>query len=126
MAKILVVEDNPHNLELIKIVLEKDGFEVIKAEDGLRAIEEARLHHPDLIMMDMQLPGIDGYETTRRLKADKELSKIPVLAVTAYALPGDEEKALKAGCSGYIPKPIDTRKLSKTIREVLEDAEKEK
>ncbi len=126
MAKILVVEDNPHNLELIKIVLERDGFEVIKAEDGLRAIEEARLHHPDLIMMDMQLPGIDGYETTRRLKADKELSKIPVLAVTAYALPGDEEKALKAGCSGYIPKPIDTRKLSKTIREVLEDAEKEK
>lgn len=126
MAKILVVEDNPHNLELIKIVLERDGFEVIPAEDGLKAIEQTKFHHPDLIMMDMQLPGIDGYETTRRIKADNELSKIPVLAVTAYALPGDEEKALKAGCSGYIPKPIDTRKLSETIKEVLEDAKKEK
>jgi len=104
--RILVVEDNEQNLYLATFLLEKNGYEVITAEDGLEAIEKARTEKPDLILMDMQLPEMDGFEATRRIKSVAETSHIPIVAVTSYAMVGDKEKALGVGCAGYIEKPF--------------------
>jgi len=104
--KILVVEDNKQNLYLATFLLEKNGYEVITAEDGLEAIEKAKMEKPNLILMDMQLPEMDGFEATRRIKGIPELSHIPIVAVTSYAMVGDKEKALATGCAGYIEKPF--------------------
>jgi len=101
-----VVEDNEQNLYLATFLLEKNGYEVITAEDGLEAIEKAKMEKTDLILMDMQLPEMDGFEATRRIKSIPEISHIPIVAVTSYAMVGDEEKALTAGCAGYIEKPF--------------------
>lgn len=107
--RILVVEDNEMNLELVSDLLEARGYEVLRAQSGPEALMLARERQPDLILMDIQLPGMDGLEVTRRLKDDASTSKINVVALTAHAMLGDEERAREAGCSGYIAKPIDTR-----------------
>jgi len=117
--KILIVEDNQDNRELVAKVLKLTGYHVIEAVDGQEAIEKARAENPDLILMDLFIPKIDGYEVTKRLKDDKDLKHIPVIALTAQAMKGDMEIALAAGCDGYMPKPIDVRELPKQIKHFL-------
>lgn len=104
--KILVVEDNEQNLYLATFLLEKGGYEVITARDGLEAVKKAKTDKPDLILMDIQLPEMNGYDAIREIKNIPELSHIPVVAVTSYAMAGDREKALAIGCVGYIEKPF--------------------
>jgi CheY-like chemotaxis protein len=104
--RILVVEDNEQNLYLATFLLEKNGHEVITAKDGLEAIEKAKMEKPDLILMDIQLPEMNGYQATKRIKSTPEISHIPIVAVTSYAMLGDREKALAIGCVGYIEKPF--------------------
>src|SRR6266545_665100 len=110
-ARILMVDDHPGNLKLLSFILMKVGHEVRVAVDAAQALTVLDEFRPRLILMDLQLPGMDGLELTRRLKADAATRDIIVLAVTAYAMKGDEERALGAGCDGYITKPIDTRAL---------------
>lgn len=117
---ILVVEDNPLNQELVTDLLEAHGCVVHQASNGEEALKAARDLRPDLILMDVSLPGIDGLEVTRRLKADAATSSIPVIAVTAHAMRGDQEKVLQVGCCGYISKPIDTRSFVGTVMSHLE------
>jgi len=107
MKKIMIVEDDEKSLYLARFILGKKGYEVIEARDGLEALDKISKETPALILMDMQLPKLDGYEATRRIKADEKLSKIPVVALTAYAMKGDRKKTLEVGCSGHIEKPID-------------------
>lgn len=118
--KILVVEDNVMNLELVSDLLEAHGFRVVQAESGAAAIELAKIEQPDLILMDLQLPEMDGLEATRRLKQNHLTKSINVVALTAHAMIGDEEKAREAGCSGYIAKPINTREFAKVISGFLD------
>ena len=113
--KILVVEDNQDNRELVVKVLKINGYKVVEAVDGEEALEKTKTENPDLILMDLFIPKIDGYEVTRRLKSDRDLKHIPVIALTAHAMKGDMEVALAAGCDGYMPKPIDVRELPKQI-----------
>ena len=118
--KILIVEDNALNLELATDVLEAHKFEVISAQTAEIGIKLAAEAQPALILMDLSLPGMDGLEATRALKADPNTSFIPVVAVTAHAMKGDEQKALMAGCEGYITKPIDTRTFAAQVALFLE------
>jgi CheY-like chemotaxis protein len=113
--RILYVEDNYQNYRLVMRMLGPRGFEVIGAEDGLTGLEMAREEHPDLILMDINLPGVDGLEVTRRLKADKGTASIPIVALTAKAMRGDREHGLAAGCDGYLQKPISTAALLDVI-----------
>ena len=115
MIRVLVVDDNPVNCKLVTYVVEAAGYEARTAGDAGAALVEIRSHRPDVILMDLQLPGIDGLELTRRLKADAETRAIAIIAVTAYAMKGDREKALAAGCDDYVTKPIDTRALPEVI-----------
>src|SRR5438128_2741992 len=108
-SKILIVEDNAMNMELAADLLEAAGHEVFRARAAEQGIELARSAAPDLILMDISLPGMDGLVATQRLKAEPATRAIPVLALTAHAMKGDHEKALAAGCAGYLTKPIDTR-----------------
>jgi len=117
---ILVVEDNPLNLELVTDVLEVHGYRVLQAASASEAFEHVRAGVPDLILMDIQLPGLDGLTLTSILKDDPATRGVPVVALTAHAMRGDEEKARQAGCDGYIPKPIDTRQLPLTVRSHLD------
>ena len=119
--KILVAEDNPLNMELVKDLLELDGHTVEAAEDGLKAIELARRLHPDVVLMDVQLPKLDGLEATRRLQADPATREIPVIALTASAMVEDRERVLEAGCIGHIAKPIDTANLGREIIALLRE-----
>lgn len=107
MTRILVIEDNPANMELVRYVLESFGYAVSAAADGESGLELARAEPPDLVICDLQLPGIDGIEVTKRLKEQPALSRVPVIAVTAYAMVGDRERLLAAGFDGYIAKPLD-------------------
>src|SRR6516164_128372 len=109
--RILVVEDQEDNRQILRDLLTSANFEVIEAADGEAGLAAAAAHRPDLILMDIQLPGIDGYEATRRLKADAVLQAIPVIAITAYELNEAEDKARAAGCDGYISKPYSPRQL---------------
>jgi CheY-like chemotaxis protein len=113
--KILVVDDNRDNRELVIKVLKHNGYETIEAADGEDAILKTAREKPDLILMDISLPRMDGYEVTRRLKSTEEFRDIPIIALTAHAMKGDMEKALSAGCQGYIPKPISIRELPDQI-----------
>jgi len=113
--RILIVDDNATNLKLVAYLMKANGYTVDTALDAESAILAIRNHHPDVILMDIQLPGIDGLELTRRLKADPATRDIVIVAVTAYAMKGDQAKALAAGCDDYITKPIDTRTLPETI-----------
>ena len=117
---ILVVDDVPDNLKLVRIILSRQGFEVHTAATAEEALELAREIHPRLILADIRLPGMDGLEMTRRLKADPETMDIVVIAVTAFAMKGDKQKALDAGCDGYITKPIDVNTFPTLIRQYLQ------
>ena len=116
---ILVVEDQEDNRQILRDLLANAGYEMIEAEDGEQALVKVVEHKPDLILMDIQLPLLDGYEATRRIKADPELKHIPIIVVTSYALSGDEEKARAAGCEAYVAKPYSPRALLAKIREFL-------
>jgi two-component system cell cycle response regulator DivK len=117
--KILVIEDHEDNRQLLRDLLMNSGLEMIEATTGLDGVAMAKSHRPDLILMDIQLPGIDGYEATRRIKAEPALKDVPIIAVTSYALTGDATKAYAAGCVGYVTKPYSPRELLATIRRHL-------
>lgn len=117
---VLVVDDNVTNLKLLEYLLKAHGFDVHTASDAESALEAVRHEQPGLVLMDLQLPGTDGLTLTRQLKSDPATARIVVLAVTAYAMKGDEERALAAGCDGYLSKPIDTRSLPKLVAQYLE------
>jgi len=119
VSKILYVEDNPQNMRLVRKILKHAGYEVLEAEDGLSGIEMAKSQQPDLILMDVNLPDIDGLEATQRIRQLPEFAKTPIIALTANAMVGDREKALQAGCDGYLPKPISKTELLKTVGEYL-------
>ncbi len=119
MKRILVVEDQADNMQILRDLLTSAGYEMIEALDGEEGVRAAKAHRPDLILMDIQLPVLDGYEATRRIKADPMLTAIPIIVVTSYALGGDEAKARAAGCDGYVPKPYSPRQLLAKIREYL-------
>ncbi len=112
---ILIVEDDPKNLTLFRALLQVSGYKTIEATSGKQGIELAKASHPDLILMDIQMPEISGLEATRILKADFTTSNIPVLALTAYAMKGDAERILQAGCDGYLAKPVDIKELLKEV-----------
>ena len=123
MAKsILVVEDQEDNRRILRDLLSSRGYDIIEVTDGLAGVEAAKREQPDLILMDIQLPGIDGYEATRRIKDEPDLAGITIIAVTSYALSGDEQKALEAGCDDYVAKPFSPRKLLAKIEEHLSSA----
>ena len=117
--KILVVEDNVYNRDLIRRFLEPEGFEVVVAHDGADGLARAVTDKPDLVLMDMSLPVVDGWEATRRMKADPATARIPVIALTAHAMLGDRERALEAGCDDYDTKPIDIERLLSKIGALL-------
>jgi two-component system cell cycle response regulator DivK len=117
--RILVIEDTEDNRQIVRDLLESAGYELIEALDGLEGVAAAEHEHPDLILMDIQLPGIDGYEATRRIRAVPALATVPIIAVTSYALSGDEAKTRAAGCDGYVAKPFSPRQLLAKIREFL-------
>ena len=117
--RILVVEDQEDNRQILRDLLGSAGYEMIEVEDGEAAIAAAKAHRPDLILMDVQLPLLDGYEATRRIKADPALRSILIIAVTSYALSGEEEKARAAGCDDFVPKPYSPRQLLAKIRQHL-------
>jgi len=118
-ATILYVEDNYDNRMLVRRVLEAEGYRVIEAEDGVQGIEHLLSQTPDLVLMDINLPEIDGYEVTKRFKQLPSMDKVPVIAMTANVMKGDREKTLAAGCDGYIPKPIDIDALPDQIARFL-------
>jgi two-component system cell cycle response regulator DivK len=117
--RILIIEDQEDNRAILRDVLSTAGYELIEAADGGEGVELAQKERPDLILMDIQLPVLDGYEATRRIKANPELKAIPIIAVTSYALSGDEAKARAAGCDGYVTKPFSPRLLLSKVREYL-------
>ena len=120
MAKtVLIVEDNELNMRLENDLLQAHGYDTLQSVDGHDTLQLAREHHPDLIIMDIQLPGVSGMELTKMLKADDQLKDIPVLAVTAFAMKGDEEKILAAGCDGYIAKPISVPYFLETVEKFV-------
>jgi CheY-like chemotaxis protein len=114
-SRILIVDDNPTNLKLVAYLVKANGYDVDTAADAEAAIARIRAHRPRLVLLDLQLPDVDGLELTRRLKADPDTRDIVIIAVTAYAMKGDEERARAAGCDDYVTKPIDTRGLPALI-----------
>jgi two-component system, cell cycle response regulator DivK len=120
--RILIVEDQEDNRAIMRDLLSTAGYEVIEAVNGEDGVKLAQCERPDLILMDVQLPSIDGYEATRRIKGNAELKSIPIIAVTSYALSGDEANARAAGCDGYVSKPFSPRELLAKVREYLPDA----
>ncbi|MGQ3674310.1 response regulator [Xanthobacter sp. TB0139] len=118
MAKtVMIVEDNELNMKLFHDLLEAHGYRTVETRSGVEAVELARAHRPDLIIMDIQLPEISGLQVTSNLKADPELRAIPVVAVTAFAMKGDEERIRAGGCEAYLSKPISVMKFLETVRE---------
>jgi two-component system cell cycle response regulator DivK len=115
MARVLVVEDNPANMTLAKFLLESAGHAVLSAKDAETGVTVARAEHPDLVLMDVQLPGMDGLQATALLKGDESTRAIPVIALTALAMKGDEERILAAGCDGYIAKPMRYKEFLATV-----------
>ncbi len=120
---ILIVDDNPLNLKLVQVLLQSEGYDVRGAADADHADEILHTFHPRLILMDIQLPGTDGLELTRRLKADPSRRDIRIIAITAYAMKSDEASAREAGCDGYVAKPIDTRALPGLVARYLDRSE---
>jgi two-component system cell cycle response regulator DivK len=113
---ILVIEDHEDNRRILRDLLSSSGYEVIEATTGEEGVSSAETHRPDLILMDIDLPGIDGYEATRRIKANPGLRQIPIIAVTSYGMSGDDVKAFEAGCDAYVSKPYSPRELLVKIR----------
>lgn len=123
MAKrVMIVEDNELNMKLFKDLIEASGYETIRTRNGLEALDLARKHKPDLILMDIQLPEVSGLEVTKWIKEDDKLHRIPVIAVTAFAMKGDEERIRQGGCEAYISKPISVASFVQTIKSYLGDA----
>lgn len=122
MPKILLIEDNEMNRDMLSRRLMRRGYSVVVAVDGPSGLDLARREAPDLILMDMSLPEMDGWETTRRLRADEAIRRIPVIALTAHAMAGDREKALEAGCDDYDTKPVDFARLEDKIKALLDGA----
>jgi two-component system cell cycle response regulator DivK len=121
MPKILIVEDNEMNRDMLSRRLERRGFAVVMAVDGQQGVDMARSEKPDLVLMDMSLPVLDGWAATREIKADEALKAIPVIALTAHAMAGDREKAIEAGCDDYDTKPIELPRLLEKIGKFLPD-----
>ncbi|MEL6402740.1 MAG: response regulator [Chloroflexota bacterium] len=121
MATILIVEDNEMNLDMLSRRLERRGYDILIATDGALGVKMAKADMPDLILMDMSLPVMDGWEATRRIKSDPDTQSIPVIALTAHAIAGDREKALAAGCDEYESKPVKFKRLLGKITEFLEE-----
>ena len=119
MKRVLVVEDHEENRQIMRDLLTHAGYAMLEAVTGEEGVAAAGRERPDLILMDIQLPGLDGYEATRRIKADPDLRAIPIIAVTSYALSGDDQKAMAAGCDAYVTKPFSPRALLAKIREYL-------
>lgn len=119
MSMVLVVEDNPANRKLLTVILRKAGHEVVTADDAPGALRAIQEHVPDLVLMDLGLPGIDGYALTRQLRRDPATAAVPILAVTSFAMQGDAEKARQAGCVGHIPKPIQRELLLRKVGKAL-------
>lgn len=119
MEKVLVIEDNLDNLRLISYSLKRAGYEVIHAQSGEEGIEMAKREKPFFIIMDINLPGIDGLETTMKIKEIEEIRNIPIIAITSFAMVGDREKIISAGCNGYFEKPIDPLKIVESIHRIL-------
>jgi two-component system cell cycle response regulator DivK len=117
--KVMIVEDNELNMKLFNDLLETQGYSTVKTSDGLAAVKLAREHKPDLIIMDIQLPEVSGLQVTKWLKEDEELRSIPVIAVTAFAMKGDEERMREGGCDDYISKPISVQKFLDTVGKYL-------
>lgn len=123
MAKtVMIVEDNELNMKLFRDIIEASGYETVRTRNGLEALDLARAHRPDLILMDIQLPEVSGLDVTKWLKADDDLHTIPVIAVTAFAMKGDEERIRQGGCEGYMSKPISVPKFIETIKSYLGEA----
>ena len=123
MAKqVLIVEDNDLNMKLFRDLVEASGYEAVLSRTGVDAMDLARRHRPGLILMDIQLPELSGIEIARSLKADRELAKIPIVAVTAFAMRGDEERIREAGCDAYLSKPVSVPHFIKTVKSYLGDA----
>src|SRR5579871_3367383 len=119
--RVLIVEDNDLNMKLFHDLLEAHGYDILQTKDGMEALQLARLHHPDLILMDIQLPEISGLEVTKWIKEDDDLRAIPVIAVTAFAMKGDEERIRQGGCEAYLSKPISVTKFIETVKAYLGD-----
>jgi two-component system cell cycle response regulator DivK len=120
--RVLIVEDNELNMKLFHDLLEAHGYQTIQTRNGKNALKLAREHHPDLVLMDIQLPEVSGLEVTRWFKSDAELCEIPVIAVTAYAMKGDEERIRQGGCEAYISKPISVFGFIETVRDFIGEA----
>ena len=119
MSTVLLVEDNPHNRKIFSGMLTHSGFRVIEADDGHKALSAVEAELPDVILMDLSIPGVDGWEVTRRLKADARTKAVPIIALTAHAMRGDEERARAAGCDHYLAKPISPKKVVEEVRRIL-------
>ena len=119
MQKALIIEDNEDNMELITFILNEHGYETMKAETGMQGINLALQERPDFIILDIQLPDLDGYEVLKKIRASEIDGNIPIIAMTSYAMTGDREKMLSAGCDGYIEKPINSRKVMDQIKQIL-------
>ena len=117
--KVMIVEDNELNMKLFRDLIEASGYETVRTRNGLEALDLARAHKPDLILMDIQLPEVSGLEVTKWLKEDEDLRVIPVIAVTAFAMKGDEEKIREGGCEAYIAKPISVTNFMEVIQKTL-------
>jgi two-component system cell cycle response regulator DivK len=117
--KILCIEDNLSNMTLVSRIVEAEGHDLLRAEDGNRALQLLTEERPDIILLDINIPGIDGLEVARRIKADASMSHIPLIATTANVLVGDRERCLEAGCDDYLPKPLDIRRLREMMRAYL-------
>lgn len=118
-SKVLIVEDNELNMKLFHDLLEAQGYDILQTRDGMEALRMARQHRPDLILMDIQLPEVSGLEVTKWIKEDDDLKAIPIIAVTAFAMKGDEEKIREGGCEAYIAKPISVSNFLATIEKFL-------
>jgi len=121
--RVLIVEDNVDNFELVRFLLERAGYEVLSAANGLEGLDAAKRELPDLILMDLSMPEMDGWNATANLKADEHTRGIPVLALTAHTLPGDRKRAIDAGCDGYISKPINVASFDKLVATLLRQAQ---
>ncbi|MEE9314350.1 MAG: response regulator [Rhizobiaceae bacterium] len=119
VKRVMIVEDNELNMKLFNDLLQSQNYETIQTANGLEALDLARKHKPDLILMDIQLPEVSGLEVTKWLKEDDELARIPVIAVTAFAMKGDEERIRQGGCEAYISKPISVMKFLETVKNYL-------
>lgn len=119
MKKVLIIEDNENNMYLMRFILTKLGHTVIEARDGAAGVKLAKKNRPDLILMDIQLPVLDGYAASRLIREDGDLKEIPIIAVTSFAMVGDKEKALAAGCSAYMEKPIDPASFVKMLERFI-------